>query len=798
MARSKSILASLVPNAKVRIAIPYLQERAAMQNKKIKGRGVHDGYEFVIAPCDGTVKKVGPHGALVEIPRIKETYVIRMDTYVADDAKKKLDVKTIKAAIRKNRFIVAWCSIDDTAFVRRKFDSNTDLCALVRSVDKNVPIKRYKTPRNAPDKVKNSKLAESIVKAWRQRAAKDKADITTPDPSPEPGSGDEDSDAGSDADVGDAGDAGDAGEDDPPPTKRARKAPKTPKTPPPAKRARKAPEDSDADSDDPPPAKRARHIQPFDMPPVPRGLGGMSNEQQDFLKQVIAHIYAFSEQGTNVRFTENEARLAQVEADHSNIVNKIREASNDLMHGPTRSASTYLTQNMTREDAVKCKLPEGMRDINAKNYKAISVNPRKRKRDGEKEKEEEEKDKDEAKGPARHNIPLCRRVHVTLGDNVPACRSLVFDGEKYDISSSARADFVPVCFNRLKVHDHTWRRDIVHTHRVWNNLRLCQKCADAAPFDCMRMAAVKSIQEGKEGTAFVKMCFMCVAGKSDEYSDGILKCRRCASMALNNGHDYAGDDRYAIMSALMKAYPGLDMQPNVNIKDLWPVNLGYNDTIRPDTMFRINLGGVDRILYVVMEEDTDCHVGYPVLDEATRLNKIINAVVSNNHHVLVIRYEPKKAFNWIHPRTGKVDSQEMSFEHRLIIMRAWVNWYVATLMESHSPHNVPRATVLYMFYNYDNVHFRTSRRLYGLTKEAKLSTEDTKTTATLRKELNCKFTSRVGLAYTFPQETIHEGVLDGLYALHPNEWYALDRLDKHKYSDSKILRSATIEDVFNQ
>jgi hypothetical protein len=369
----------------------------------------------------------------------------------------------------------------------------------------------------------------------------------------------------------------------------------------------------------------------------------------------------------------------------------------------------------------------------------------------------------------------------------------------FDCPSSAKADLVPVCFNSIMANDPhgDWRKSIADAHKVWNDLRLCDKCSRNAPFHCIKMASVRNIIKGIEGSAIAKICFLCVHGPAHNYANGLYVCSTCTTIMLQHGNstDTTADNRQRFMNPLKMSIPGIQLVA-ADIKDFI---FKADGTVTPDSLFNIVINGFDRSMYVVMEEDTEGHKSNNEKVEATRLNRIVDAFARKGHHVLVIRYDAKKKFDWMHPTTLEVhEQQEMPFDLRLIIIRAWINWYVRSMMDVLNPNVMPLVTLLYMFYDYDNLHFKNARRLYGQSKDSIFHAGDSELIKKLRKTLNTKFTSAVGLAWTFPQEFEGRHEIDWKYALHPNEGYVLDRLDKTIYKACGILRSATIEHVLDQ
>lgn len=119
-------------------------------------------------------------------------------------------------------------------------------------------------------------------------------------------------------------------------------------------------------------------------------------------------------------------------------------------------------------------------------------------------------------------------------------------------------------------------------------------------------------------------------------------------------------------------------------------------------------------LYIVIERDQDQHRGYDKDDEKAKMvTQVATLLKAETSRVFVIRYTPEGKWK---DSDGNDMGADIKEGPRLIMVRNWVNWYIAALATT----NVKRLITLYMFYDKNNTDdlFEVGSDSFGMADRA--------------------------------------------------------------------------------
>ena len=377
------------------------------------------------------------------------------------------------------------------------------------------------------------------------------------------------------------------------------------------------------------------------------------------------------------------------------------------------------------------------------------------------------------------NIARCLRYMHTKEDAV-LCHSShcdkVVNGQTYYYHSVA-AKKVPLAImevdKSLKAFVRNTRTilSLKKAYNIWNLYRTCDKCVP-------HLKGLHFIEEmggfrkknGNIHNPIWEICSICFKKRSNNKRFGDI-CPVCDNCILNNnknGNANGGDDRSYAISPIFYRFPWLTHTTNESktYSSLFVANntVGGNQNdpnLRgPDTVFFVNVPEVNKNVWILFEEDGDQHNGtsYTEEGEITRVNRIRHTLLNADNdkdrgdHVFLVRYPPLGV-----SRTVSGLEYNLDKGIRLIIVRMWVCWFLKQVI-SNAP--LPKTTVLYLFYNFDNRHLK---RAFKEVKPGDFS---------------------VGYTYTFPQEAhtaeteAQPALFDWRYCLHPEEGVLVNELAK--------------------
>ncbi len=278
---------------------------------------------------------------------------------------------------------------------------------------------------------------------------------------------------------------------------------------------------------------------------------------------------------------------------------------------------------------------------------------------------------------------------------------------------------------------------VTNAHERWYMYVTCDACVNG-------VTELKFLTwKGKGGVW--KHCAVCSNGNGVHKAGGVVPvCEECHTDIAKDGNDQNGDDRSRAMKALEFRFPWLLFEWNDGLRwrDMFKRSAALANSIRgPDTVFAVELQEVGKRVWIVLEEDGNGHADakYPEEEEFNRMLGIQQSLIDKGRgdHVFIIRYTPKERF-----KTSTDFEAEPDKTVRLLVVRAWVCWFIVQLLKKK---DCAATTVLYLFYDFANRHFQRAKRSPA---------EDW----------------RVGWACTFPQDIVtDDDAYDWRYALNPNE-----------------------------
>jgi len=377
------------------------------------------------------------------------------------------------------------------------------------------------------------------------------------------------------------------------------------------------------------------------------------------------------------------------------------------------------------------------------------------------------------------NISRCLRYMHTCEDAV-LCKSSTFDkvvdGKTYYFHTVS-ADRVPLAIMEVDKTMKSFVRSnrsvlpIKKAYSAWRMYTTCDAC----------VAQLKSLHfvehnggfrkpggDKKETSPIWEMCSICFLKPSHgkRFGDICPSCPSCLTNNNKNGNTDGGDDRSYVIEPVFYRFPWLTFSSNQDKRfshlftatNIAGGNLDNEAHLRgPDTVFFVSIPEVNKKIWILLEEDGNQHndTKYTTEGEIGRVHRIVNTLLDNDKDkergdlVFMIRYVPLGTCK-------SVSGLEYNLEKgiRLIFVRMWVCWFIKHVL---SDNPISKATVLYLFYDFDNRHLKQA----------------------LKEIKSGEFA--VGYTYTFPQETEPASktpptLYDWRYCVHPQEGMLVNEL----------------------
>lgn len=226
-----------------------------------------------------------------------------------------------------------------------------------------------------------------------------------------------------------------------------------------------------------------------------------------------------------------------------------------------------------------------------------------------------------------------------------------------------------------------------------------------------RMFRQITAHEAKTICAKYNMCGTCVGKRFPDACISAKMCAICIDKKVTQTH--AVQDRSVSLCQACNDKCGRidDLKFLFNImRQLFPLSSirihtpCYNG-YKPDTVVDFTCPLTETACSVILEVDTVQHRSYNNDDEIARKKTMAKYLLEQNPHVriLFIRFSPAGRY------TSSTEDHELTSAERLLFVRAWVTWYIATAENAI----VPPFMLLYMWYNNDCNKVLQAKEAFG-------------------------------------------------------------------------------------
>ncbi len=195
-----------------------------------------------------------------------------------------------------------------------------------------------------------------------------------------------------------------------------------------------------------------------------------------------------------------------------------------------------------------------------------------------------------------------------------------------------------------------------------------------------------------------KFCELCCEWKTITTTEGAKEKRIDICKECNTHLNKANDNITFAMDKLSYLFPEYIIDYSVK-------SFGG---LTPDTCLECAGVGMTSKIYILLEQDTCKHSSMSRESETNKKYKIAKTIYNNhpNAYVFIIRYDPSSEFKG---RDGQKKSYTLTTGERLIVVRQWVIWYLATL----SLKQIPQFLVLYLWYDYGSTKMLHAASKFG-------------------------------------------------------------------------------------
>jgi hypothetical protein len=207
-----------------------------------------------------------------------------------------------------------------------------------------------------------------------------------------------------------------------------------------------------------------------------------------------------------------------------------------------------------------------------------------------------------------------------------------------------------------------------------------------------------------------------IAGTTERF------CQICCTLPENkNGKKGVVDQQVSVCEGCMSRCMGDNLGFALEVlKGLFPLNKVAIDkktfsfetkNVTPDNFVTFKVPGIDAKFYIIIEVDGKQHDGETPDTEIKKMKTIKSAikVIDPLSKVFFIRYSPDGKFK---NRLDQEVEQGLTRAQRIVVIRQWVIWYMATCIEMNG--NVPEFILLYAWFNSSSAKISASINEFGV------------------------------------------------------------------------------------
>jgi len=216
---------------------------------------------------------------------------------------------------------------------------------------------------------------------------------------------------------------------------------------------------------------------------------------------------------------------------------------------------------------------------------------------------------------------------------------------------------------------------------IFNGFSVCVGCANAS-------TGVHFLKIAETN----KICILCL---NRNRTAATMVCSTCNEQVKATNKSESGILRH-LLEVLPHVFPHYRISLGPGKFDFQEFTIDYH----LDAQYYDGLSGTWKKIKILFELDQDCHAGYGLWDEKTRLVRVLRGTLDTHAKVVMLRLNHTDDFEYPPGFSSAADAvlDKPNFHLRFVVLRHWVLYFLQKAPD------LPPATLLYMYYRYQSTY----------------------------------------------------------------------------------------------